>query len=165
MGCSVKLLLIIWVWSNLFDWGLYEEVYLIKERGLWCGVCCFAIYLSEIELRDLVIVIYDRPIGLYYEFRLETITCRLVCCSLVSSFLVWKIKMRISIARDWSRQFYCGGSEAEWLPELIQWWLDEVHLIFGRRLAIVWLLCVATVDCDECHLTVMGGEYLLSMIC
>ena len=24
--------------------------------------------LSEIELRDLVIVIYDRPIGLYYEF-------------------------------------------------------------------------------------------------
>ena len=59
-----------------------------------------AIYLSEIELRDLVIVIYDRPIDLYYEFWLETITCRLVCCSLVSSFLVWKIKMRISIARD-----------------------------------------------------------------
>ena len=56
--------------------------------------------LSEIELRDLVIVIYDRPIDLYYEFWLETITCRLVCCSLVSSFLVWKIKMRISIARD-----------------------------------------------------------------
>ena len=66
----------------------------MKERGLWCGVCCLAIYLSEIELRDLVLVIYDRPIGLL------AITCRLVCCSLVSSFLVWKIKMRISIARD-----------------------------------------------------------------
>ena len=60
-----------------------------------------AIYLSEIELRDLVIVIYDRPIGLYYEFRLETITCRLVCCSLVSSIVV--------------------EVEAEWLPEFIQW--------------------------------------------
>jgi len=56
----------------------------------------------------------DRPTGLYDEFWLETMTCRLVCCSLV---IVISIVGVSSVPGDVSIVgVRSGGQTGEWAP-------------------------------------------------